>query len=78
MNRSVMLNLHYTVRLKKRYVEPTLHIKMNRSVDHPHFILSNAGQPKVVVLSADIDQSQVDCMNGVAQNRLEQTKTWQN
>lgn len=49
-------------------VEPTLHCEMNRGVDHPHFILGNTGQHEVVVLSADIDQSQVHCMNVVAES----------
>ncbi len=38
----------------------TLYVELDGGVGHPHHILCNAGQLEVVVVSADVEKSQVD------------------
>lgn len=38
----------------------TLYIQLDGGVCHPHHVLCDAGQLEVVVVSADVEQSQVD------------------
>lgn len=41
-------------------IQLTLYIELYGGVGHPHHVLCNAGQLKVVVISADVGKSQVD------------------
>lgn len=38
----------------------TLYVQLDGGVGHPHHVLSDAGQLEVVVISADVEQRQVD------------------
>lgn len=41
-------------------IQLTLHIELDGGVGHPHHVLCNAGQLEVVVVSADVEERQVD------------------
>lgn len=41
-------------------IQLTLYIELYGGVGHPHHVLCNAGQLKVVIISADVGKSQVD------------------
>lgn len=41
-------------------IQLTLHVELDGGVRHPHHILGDAGQLEVVVISADVEKSQVD------------------
>lgn len=41
-------------------IQLTLYVELDGEVGHPHHILCNAGQLEIVVISADIEKSQVD------------------
>lgn len=43
----------------------TVDSQLHRSVGHAHYVSGSAGQEEVVVVSAHVDQSYVDGMNGV-------------
>lgn len=41
-------------------IQLTLYVELYGGVGHPHHVLCNAGQLEVVVISADVEKSQVD------------------
>lgn len=41
-------------------IQLTLYVELYGGVGHPHHVLCDAGQLKVVVISADVEESQVD------------------
>ena len=41
-------------------IQLTLYAELDGGVGHPHHVLCDAGQLEVVVVSADVEQSQVD------------------
>lgn len=49
-----------SVDLTIREIQLTLYVELDGGVGHPHHILCNAGQLEVVVISADVEKSQVD------------------
>lgn len=49
----------------------TLDVELDGGVGHAHHVLGDAGQLVVVVVSADVEQSQVDGVGGGVDVRLE-------
>lgn len=41
-------------------VQLTLYIELDGRIGHPHHVLCDAGQLEVVVISADVEKSEVD------------------
>lgn len=41
-------------------IQLTLNVDLDGGVGHPHHVLRNAGQLEVVVVSAHVEESQVD------------------
>lgn len=41
-------------------IQLTLNVNLDGGVGHPHHVLRNAGQLEVVVVSAHVEESQVD------------------
>lgn len=52
----------------------TLDVELDGGVGHPNYVLCDAGQLIVVVVSADVEKSQVDGVGGGVYIRLEQER----
>lgn len=58
----------------KMEIPLTLDVELHGGVGHPNHVLCDAGQLIVVVISADVEQGQVDGMGGGVDIRLEQER----
>lgn len=55
----------------------TLDVELHGGVGHPNHVLGDAGQLVVVVVSADVEESQVDGVGGGLDIRLQQERRGQ-
>lgn len=55
----------------------TLDVELHGGVGHPHHVLGDAGQLVVVVVSADVEEGEVDGVGGGLDVRLQQDRRGQ-
>lgn len=55
----------------------TLDIELHGGVGHPNHVLGDAGQLVVVVVSADVEEGQIDAVGGGLDIRLQQDRRGQ-